>query len=105
MLFIVTLTYRRPPNELERQLDDHRAWLATNTRRGSFIIAGPLASKTGGLIIAHAATREELDAIVATDPFVNEGLVDVEVRAVAPAIRHAEFPVRWAAAAEALLVD
>lgn len=105
MLFIVTLTYRRAPHEIEGRLDAHRDWLAAHTRTGGFLTAGPLESRTGGLIVAHCDTRASLDAIMATDPFVIDGLVDVEVRAAVPAVRHAEFPARWAAGAKALAPD
>jgi uncharacterized protein YciI len=94
MLFIVTLTNARPIEEA--QLDAHRAWLAANTRNGRIAVAGPLESRTGGLIIAHCADRTELDEMMARDPFVVEKLVEVNVAGVMPAIRHADFPARWA---------
>lgn len=102
MLFIVTLTYRRPASDLDAQLDAHRRWLATHTRSGHIITAGPLEPKTGGLIVAACETRAELDALLADDPFVIHQLVDVHVLASAPAIRHAEFPERWAGSAKAV---
>lgn len=98
MLFIITLRYRHPPAELQEHLDAHRRWLATHMRAGRFIAAGPLEPKTGGLIVAHGDTRESIDALMADDPFVIHALVDVHVLACMPAMRHAEFPERWAGA-------
>ena len=40
--------------------------------------------------------------LMASDPFVVHGLVDVTVLAVSPALRHADFPARWAATAQAV---
>jgi uncharacterized protein YciI len=102
VLFIVTLNYRRPAGELDAHLDAHRGWLAAHTRSGRFIAAGPLAPKTGGLIVASCATRAELDALLADDPFVLHELVDVHVAACTPALRHADFPERWASGAKAV---
>jgi len=99
MLFIVTLTYRQPPAQIEAQLGPHRAWLAEWTSAGHVLVAGPLESATGGLIVVHADDRAALDALMASDPFVVHGLVDVAVLAMAPALRHADFPARWAKAA------
>ncbi|PIM51310.1 hypothetical protein CS062_20435 [Roseateles chitinivorans] len=104
MLFIVTLTYRTPPARIEEHLGPHRAWLADQTRAGHVLFAGPLDPPTGGLILAHSADRAALDALMATDPFVVHRLVDVAVLAASPALRHADFPARWAAAAKAVEV-
>lgn len=103
MLFVVTLTYRAPQQAIDAQLDAHRAWLATHLASGRFIVAGPLAPGTGGLIVAQGDSRAELDAVLSTDPFVALGLVDVAVLACTPAMRHAAFPAQWAATARPLV--
>lgn len=100
MLFIITLTYRRPAEELDAQLEAHRGWLVANTRAGRIAVAGPLEPRTGGLIVAHCADRDELDRMIAQDAFVIHGLVDVDVLCVSPALRHEAFPARWAVEAK-----
>lgn len=102
MLFIVTLTYRQPPERIDEALGPHRAWLAEETRAGRLLVAGPLAPATGGLILARAEDRAALDALMAADPFVAHGLVDVTVLAFQPALRHADFPAHWAEAAQSI---
>lgn len=102
MLFIVTLTNARPIEEIETHRDAHRAWLAANTRGGRIAVAGPLDSRTGGLIVANCANRAELDQMMAGDPFVVEKVVDLNVVGVTPAIRHADFPAAWAPEAKAV---
>jgi len=102
MLFIVTLTYVRPLEEVNKQLDAHRDWLVANTVAGRIAVAGPLEPRTGGLIVAHCGSRAELDQLMAEDPFVIEELVSVEVLCSTPALRHADFPARWAADAKAV---
>ncbi|XHS79223.1 YciI family protein [Burkholderiaceae bacterium UC74_6] len=102
MLFIVTLTYRAAADDIEAQLPAHRDWLAQHIAGGRFLAAGPLEPRSGGLIAAHCEDRAELDAMLASDPFVALGLVDVGVLAAEPALRHADFPSRWALGAKAL---
>jgi len=100
MLFIVTLTYARPPDEVNPQLDAHRDWLIAQTAAGRILVAGPLEPRTGGLIVAHCDSRPELDHMMAQDPFVIENLVTVDVRCATPALRHPQFPARWASDAK-----
>ena len=102
MIFIVTLTYVRPLEEVNNHLDAHRDWLVANTITGRIAVAGPLEPRTGGLIVAHCASRAELDQMLADDPFVINELVTVQVLCATPALRHADFPARWAAAAKAV---
>jgi uncharacterized protein YciI len=100
MLFIVTLSNRRPAEDIEAQQAGHRDWLVANARAGRIAVAGPLLPRTGGLIVAHCADRAELDQMMALDPFVMHGLVEVQVQCVAAALRHEAFPARWAAEAK-----
>jgi uncharacterized protein YciI len=102
MLFIVTLTYRRSAAEIAAQHDAHRDWLLAHTREGQIIVAGPLEPRTGGLIVAHCADRAEVDRMMAQDPFVTHGLVEVEVRGMTPALRHDAFLPRWAEGAKSI---
>lgn len=96
MLFIVTLNNLRPLEAIEAQQTGHRHWLIANTQAGRIAVAGPLEPRTGGLILAHCADRAELDRMMADDPFVIHGLVEVHVLCVAAAMRHEAFPARWA---------
>ena len=61
----------------ERFLDAHVAWLAA--RRDRILVAGSLRSApgttpVGGLWVVEAGSRDEAEAIYATDPFWTEGL-------------------------------
>jgi uncharacterized protein YciI len=102
MLFFVTLTYARPIDEVNARFEAHRDWLVTNTRDGRIIVAGPLDTRAGGLIVADCSDRADLDQLLAEDPFVIERLVTVDVLGTAPGLRHEDFPVRWAPDAKAI---
>lgn len=102
MIFIVTLTYRRPAAEIEARLDAHRDWLFTQIGEGRIIVTGPLEPRTGGLVVAHCADRAEVDRMMAQDPFVIHELVDVDVVGMTPALRNNAFPPLWAADAKSV---
>ena len=53
MLYVITLTYIRPLEEVDAHLDTHRAWLAEHTRGGRILVAGPLAALRGGTLYAR----------------------------------------------------
>lgn len=102
MLFVIFLTYLCPIEEINRHLEAHRGWLAGHYQAGRFLLSGPLAPRTGGLILARCENREALEAMLADDPFAIHGLAAYEVKAFSPSLRAGDFPATWAPAAIAL---
>jgi uncharacterized protein YciI len=102
MLYVITLTYVRPLEEVDVHLDTHRAWLAEHTRGGRILVAGPLEGRTGGVLIASCGSREELDQMLAADSFSVHGLVNSEVRGFTAAMRARAWPAQWAPDAKAI---
>jgi uncharacterized protein YciI len=93
-MFLILLTYVRPLDEIDRLVDDHNAYLERNYDAGRFIVSGRREPRIGGVIIAHAESVREINATVAEDPFVREGVAEHEV---------IEFvPSKWAPGFEAL---
>jgi uncharacterized protein YciI len=78
-MFVLVLTYVRPLEEVDRLIDGHKAYLARNYAAGRFIVSGRREPRTGGLILARAASRAEIDAVIAEDPFASEGVAHYEV--------------------------
>ncbi|MFO0774421.1 MAG: YciI family protein [Nitrospiraceae bacterium] len=54
----------------------HLAHLAPLDKAGRVILAGPLTDKTGSLIVLEADSREEIEQIVAKDPYVTGGVFE-----------------------------
>jgi len=101
MLYAVTLTYLKPVDEVNLHLSTHQAWLAEHARAGRILTAGPLEPRTGGMLIAHCASRDELDRLLEQDSFHVHGLAAYEVRAFHPVLRAPAFPLAWAPEARA----
>jgi uncharacterized protein YciI len=68
-LFVIDLTYVKPLDEVEKRLAGHMDVLERGYAGGMFLLSGRKNPRTGGVILAQAETREELDALFATDPF------------------------------------
>lgn len=102
MLYIITLTYVRPIEEVNAHLQAHRQWLADHCSSGRILVAGPREDHSGGVVLAHGASRAEVDAMLAQYPFVSHGLVGVSVETFEPALRADAFSATWAAHAKAI---
>ena len=57
----------------------HEKHLAGGIAAGMVLLAGPKTAGGGGLMIARAESREALDAFLARDPLVVNGLARFEV--------------------------
>ncbi|MBO9537876.1 hypothetical protein [Herbaspirillum sp.] len=96
MIYAVLLTYTRPIEEVNQHLEPHKAWLVANVREGSVIFAGPLESKTGGMILASCPNREALNVMMGQDAFIAHKVASYQAHACLPALASAEFPAHWA---------
>jgi uncharacterized protein YciI len=92
MLYLVLLHYRVPLEEVERHLEAHRRYLHEHYAAGRFLLSGPQVPRTGGAILARAASRDELMRAIEADPFHRVGVADYEVVGWDVSLRHADLP-------------
>ncbi|MFK4005247.1 YciI family protein [Qipengyuania sp. NPDC077563] len=83
-MFVFSLKYIAPLEEVDALLPDHVAWLKAQHEAGHFIAWGRKVPREGGLIMAHAPTREMAEELAASDPFVKGGAAEVEVIEFSP---------------------
>lgn len=69
-MYVVLVHYTAPLADVDAHLADHSEWTSHHYDSGDFIAAGRRQPRTGGVIIARAMSRGQLDAILATDPYV-----------------------------------
>lgn len=74
-MYIVSLTYTAALERIDDALPAHRTWLDAQFAAGNFVAAGPKVPRDGGVILASNMERARLDALLATDPFSEQGLV------------------------------
>ena len=85
-MFIVSLTYQRPLEEVDKYLEAHVAYLKEEYAAGSFIASGRKTPRTGGIILSKMKTREELESVLAKDPFKQAGIANYEITEFAPSM-------------------
>jgi uncharacterized protein YciI len=73
-MFILLLHYVQPLTAIEAHLEEHRRLLDRHYAAGHFLASGPQVPCTGGVILAKGLSREELDGVLAEDPFYRERL-------------------------------
>lgn len=91
-MFVVILDYVKPLEEVDRLKAAHVAFLDAQYEKGHFIASGPRKPRTGGVILAQGMSREQLDAVLAEDPFQREGIAHYSVIEFDPTKRLEGFP-------------
>lgn len=78
-IFIASLTYSAPIAQIDAVLADHLAWLKAGHEAGHFLAWGPREPRDGGLIFVRAASREEAETLLLSDPFLQHQLADLTI--------------------------
>lgn len=85
------LKYLKPLDEVDRFVGGHRSFLEQYYASGHFLLSGRLNPRTGGVILANAATREDIESIVVHDPFYRESLAEYEIIQFIPSMTGPEL--------------
>jgi uncharacterized protein YciI len=86
ILFFVALKYRHPLERMLQTVDRHRAYLRELHGKGKLVASGPFEPRTGGALLIRAESEDELQSMLAADPFQQEKLVDTTIYQWAPNI-------------------
>jgi len=78
-MFIVDLTYIVPLETLDAHMVEHVQFLRKYYAQNIFVASGRKVPRTGGIILALVPSREQLDAILAEDPFFIHKLAEFRV--------------------------
>lgn len=78
-LFAVDITYNVPMSEIEPYIEPHMAFIEKGYEDGRFLASGAKVPRTGGMIIAIGTNREEIEALMAQDPFTIAGVVALQI--------------------------
>ena len=78
-MFVVLLTYTAPLDAVDRHVPAHRQFLERQYAAGVFLLSGRKEPRDGGVILATAASRAQLDAVLAQDPFMLHAVADYQV--------------------------
>ena len=78
-LFIVDLEYLVPFDQIEPHLEAHMAFVRRGYDSGQFLMSGAKVPRSGGVILARGESRAAVEAQMAQDPFLAEGLCALKV--------------------------
>ena len=81
-MFILSLTYITSPEDAEKHMDAHIAWVRAGYDQGLFIASGRKIPRTGGVILSRGE-RAALEAMCAADPFTIHGIAEYEITEMA----------------------
>lgn len=83
-MFVIFLRFGDNRAEAAKLMAAHNAWVREGLHSGDFLLVGSLADSAGGAILARGDDRAAIEARVARDPFVAEGVVSASVHAFTP---------------------
>jgi uncharacterized protein YciI len=75
-MFIIDLNYIKALDELDAHMGSHVTFLRKYYKKNVFIASGRKVPRTGGIILAQASSREEVENIMAEDPFIIHHLAE-----------------------------
>jgi|YelNatPaOPRAMG01_1025707.scaffolds.fasta_scaffold00036_32 uncharacterized protein YciI len=78
-MFIINITYKAPVQEIDNHMEAHVAFLEKHYQLGKFIASGRKEPRTGGIILAMAESKKEIETIMAEDPFFTNNLSEFSI--------------------------
>lgn len=78
-MFVLISRYLKPLDVVDAWLPEHRAFLDRHYAAHHVLTSGPQSPRNGGVIVTHEMTREQVDAMLAEDPFIREGVSEYQV--------------------------
>jgi uncharacterized protein YciI len=78
-MFIIDLKYIVPLEKLDARMTPHVKYLHKYYKLNMFLASGRKVPRTGGIILCLATSREEVDKIIAEDPFYKLKLAEFTV--------------------------
>jgi len=87
-MYAVQLAFSDDPARLEGR-PAHRQKLAAHATAGRLLAAGPFADESGALLVFLVGSREEMDEVVADDPYyTGPGVTVASIQEWNPVTRH-----------------
>jgi len=85
-MFVVLLTYKVPNEVVDSFIAPHVEFLTRYYANGKFILSGRKVPRSGGVIVANVASRDELLAILNEDPFMQNDIASYELVEFSPSM-------------------
>ena len=78
-MFVIERIYKTELKEIDAHMAAHVVFLKKYYAAGKFLVSGRKIPRDGGIIVAVAKSRQEIEAIIREDPFYTRGLADFRI--------------------------
>lgn len=78
-MFVIILSYIKPIEVIDALRPKHLEFLDTYFKKNVFIASGRQTPLKGGVILANAKSRSEIEQIITEDPFYTEQVATFEI--------------------------
>lgn len=78
-MFIINLNYIVPLEQLDAHMTEHVKFLKVYYKKNVFVASGRKVPRTGGIILALANSKEEVEQIIKEDPFYIHKLAEFTI--------------------------
>jgi uncharacterized protein YciI len=78
-MFVIELIYKADLATIDAHMAAHVRFLNKHYAAGNFLVSGRKIPRDGGIILAVAKNRDEMQAIVEADPFCAHDLADFRI--------------------------
>lgn len=85
-MFIISLTYKVSTSVVDEHLAAHVEFLKEQYASGNFLASGRKVPRTGGIILSNISGKEEVEKIIAQDPFNQNSVADYEIVEFVPSM-------------------
>jgi uncharacterized protein YciI len=95
-MFLIELRYKADLAEIDAHMAAHVVFLKKHYAAGHFLVSGRKIPRDGGIILAVAKNRDQIQTIVEQDPFYQQGLADFRIVEFRASQRAPDMPKRIA---------
>jgi uncharacterized protein YciI len=78
-MFVIELSYKVDLEEIDAHMTAHVRFLKKYYASGNFLVSGRKIPRDGGIILAVAKHRQDIEAIIKEDPFYEHRLADFRI--------------------------
>jgi uncharacterized protein YciI len=78
-MYIIEITYKVSPEEIDKHLDPHMDYIEKYYGTGHFLASGRKEPRNGGIIFARAKSKERIEDIISKDPLNISGLAEFRI--------------------------
>ncbi|MCB2314234.1 YciI family protein [Clostridium tagluense] len=78
-MFILSLNYIKPLEEVDREIKAHIQYLEKYYSLQKFVCSGRKNPRSGGIILCNAKNMEEVKRIISEDPFYINKIAEYEI--------------------------